>query len=245
MVHGKWVNGNLVFYDTNRKRILDAWGPNVIKWELPRVNCPLDDTTVNPTGTVTTETSACTCAAGITQGVALTLTTAGAEYAGFNMQWLGTPFALAANKPTYFGAKIAMSHATSTDFFVGLNKTDTTITKASGSHIMTTADTVGFYKLDAGTTTYATTSKASTGSQTNTSSAMTTSAKIYEWYFDGNSSMSSATIGYYINGSLVATHSTVGGIPTAVMQPSLSFRAGAASSKVMSIHWMRCIQLST
>lgn len=246
MVHGKWVNGNLVFYDTNRKRILDAWGPNVIKWELPRVDLPVDDTDGNPTGTTTTETGAGTCVGGITLGVALTLTTAGAEYAGFNMQWHGTPFSVGANKPTYFGAKVAVSHATSTDLFVGLCGTDTTIQAASAAHAMATVDGIGFYTLDAttNTTCLALKSGAST-STTSASSIMTTGARIYEWYYDGNASASSATIEYFISGALVATHTTFAAIPTAVMRPSLSFRAGAASSKVCNVHWMRAIQLST
>lgn len=246
MVHGKWVQGNLIFYDTNRKRILDAWGPNVIKWELPRVDLPLDDTTNYPTGTTTTLVGASVAiVGGITQGVGMKMTTAATDYAGANMQWLGLPFALAANKPTYFGCKIAIASATSTDLFVGLAGTDTTITAGAAAHALNVSSAVGFYKIAAATATKCFTDKAGTSSSTSASSAMTTNARVYEWYYDGNPTAASATIEYFIDGSNVATHSTFAGIPTAVMRPSLNFRTGKSVAAIANVHWMRAIQLST
>ena len=244
-VHAKWVNGNLVFWDTHRKRLLDAYGPNVIKWEMPRCGGAHDDTTSDPTwGTCTNVESGAGSVAitgGDARGKSLKIVNAGNDYDGTNIQAHGAVFALASNKPTYFGCKVEINHATSTDLFVGMSKTRTEIMKKSTAHGLhaSTKSIVGFYKVDAGTATKYISKKSSTASSSS-AATMTTSATIYEWYHDG-----SGQIDFYVNGSNVGTVSTAGAIPTAVMRPSICFRNGNAAARTCYVHWMRAIQLDT
>ena len=183
-VHAKWVQGNLVFYDTHRKRILDAYGPNVIKWELPRCGGAFDDTTSDPTWATCTmkESGAGSTAvtAGDARGKSLKIVNAGNEYDGANVQVYGTTFAMAAQKPMYFGCKVDINHATSTDLFVGVCKANTEIIKASSAHTLhaSTKSLVGFYKYDAVTATKYISKKSSTGSSSR-AATMDTSAHIY------------------------------------------------------------------
>ena len=243
-VHCKWHRGNLLFYDGHRKRILDAYGPNVVKWELARGGPPKDNTTNDPTGatcTMVEVAGANAITGGDTMGVSMKIVNATNEYDGPNIQWHGTPFQLVANKPTYFGCKMAVNHATSIDMFVGLSKTRTTILKDVGSAAhglhASTKSIVGFYKIDATTAT-----KYITGNTSSTSSSsagtLDTSAHIYEWYHNGANQ-----IDFYVDGTNVGTVTSTSDIPTVVMRPTLALKNGAAAARTTYVHWMRTIQL--
>jgi len=246
--HSKWVNGNLVFYTGHRSRWLDALGTNVVKFEMPRVGGAFDDTTGDPTWATCTMTEGSAGSTAVVQGAAaqkgLLITNAGNEYDGANIQVLGTTMALAATKPMYFGAKLEIAHATSTDLFIGMSKTNTALMKASTAHGLhaSTKSVVGFYKTDGGTATKYISKKSSTASSSS-AATMDTSAHIYEWYYNGASS--SANIQFYVDGTLAGTVSTAGAMPTAVMRPSICFRNGGAAVRTCNIHWWRAIQLST
>ena len=72
MMHSRWINGNLAYWDTHQCRIIDAWGANVYKYLNHFVGLPVDDTTANPTEwsfSGDTATGSLTSPASLTGGV--------------------------------------------------------------------------------------------------------------------------------------------------------------------------------
>jgi len=185
------------------------------------------DWTVTATGTSPITASV------LPDAVAL-ITTAATDFAGDNIQFIGTQFKLEAGKPCYFGAKLTISDATQSDLLVGLCGSDTSLTAVDTTHaIGVSASGIFFSKLDGVTAGYFKTY--ATGTETNSAAAFTadTSAHVYEMYYDG-----STLIGY-VDGVNVGCFTS---LPTAVLTPSLSFRAGEGVAKTCTIHWMRAIQ---
>jgi len=222
--------------------VFDALGPSVNKFELTR-NSPLAGvagtdpywatTTVVEIGASTTEMAATN-----TAGVAARVTTAGNEYDGGNYQGSGAAFTLTGSMPLWFGAKIAINHATSTNLYIGLCETRTEILKKSTAHTLhaSTKSHVGFYKYDAVTAIKYIAED--TGSASSSSAGtMDTSAHIYEMYWDGS------TLNYYFDGTAVGTVTTAANIPTAALRPSLCFRNGNAASRQCDVYWWRVIQV--
>lgn len=229
----KYVNGatgaNLVFYDeASEASWIDAIGRDVRKWEL---RYGADFTT----GIEFTNTAvgASTVAQGITAGCRAVMTTAAAENNGNNLQLVGTPFQLAANKPCYFGAKITLGTAAGSDLFVGLASTDTTLIAA---HDMATAGSaVGFYSLSAATF-YAYNEIHADIVATLATTARDTNAHVLEFFFDGTN------LNFYIDRVLVTQHTTF--VPTVVLAPSIVLQSSAGgAAETCKIDWMRCIQI--
>jgi len=187
------------------------------------------DWTVTATGTSPITPS-------VLPGAVALITTPATDFAGDNIQILGSQFKVATGKPLYFGAKITISDATQSDLLVGLCGVDTTLTAASVAHaIDVSAGGIFFSKLDAVTqTTFKT---YTTGTQANSANVATmdTSAHIYEFYHDGT------TLTAYIDGVQVAAFAS--GVTTEVLTPSLCFRAGEAVAKTCTLHWMRAFQV--
>jgi hypothetical protein len=227
MIKSKFVNSNLVFYDDYDYRWVRALGPAVREWSL---RYGTDFTTGAEFTNTQAGTSPTTQA--ITAGDRALLTTGGTENNGCNLQVVGTPIQFATGKPCYFGAKVSISDATESDFFVGLASTDTSIFAA---HAVTVINAAGFSKIDGATALLSNTIKASVASTSTVSTAMDTSKHIYEVYFDGTS------LYYYYDGNLV--NSLASGWPTVVMTPSIALMAGAAAAKTGLVEWMRVIQL--
>jgi hypothetical protein len=227
MVKSKWVNGYLVYYDDYDFRWVDAVGPAARKWEM-RIGT--DFTTAAEYTNTQAGTSPTT--QGTTAGIRALLTTGGTENNGCNLQVVGTPYQIASSKPFYFGAKVAISDATQSDFAVGLASLDTSIFAA---HAVTVINCAMFTKLDAVTTILASTIKASAVSSDTVGTAMDTSAHVYEIYFDGT------TLYYYFDAGLVSA--VTAGWPTVVLSPSIALMAGEAAAKTATVEWMRCIQL--
>jgi hypothetical protein len=175
-----------------------------------------------------------------TAGVAFRVTTDDNDYDGMNVQANGAAFTLTANMPIWFGAKIAIDHATSTDLYIGLCETKTEIMQASSAHVVegSTKSHVGFYKVAGGTATKYTAEKA--GAATAPSAGtMTTSAITYEMYWDGT------TLNYYVDGSAVGTVTGTTYLPATgtALRPSLCFRTGRSSAQLCDVYWWRCIQI--
>lgn len=207
-------------------RYLDAWG--LVQKALVDSVWDAGLWTVTATGTSPITASV------LADAVAL-VTTENVEYAGDNIQFAGSQFKLEAGKPAYFGAKLTISDATQTDLLFGLCGIDTTLTNASASHaIAVGASGVFFSKLDGVTAGYFKTY--STATETNSAAAFTldTDPHTYEFYWDGV-----AAVIAYVDGVEVASFSSV---PSAVLTPSLNFRAGEAGAKTCTIHWIRAIQ---
>jgi hypothetical protein len=205
-------------------RWLDAWG-DVDKWIADTYR--VADWTVQATGTSPVATS-------LVADAKILITTENVDFAGDNMQVLGTRFQLSSGKPVYFGAKLTVSNATQCDLLVGLAGTDTTLTAASSAHALAVgASFVGFTKLDEATQAYFKTITTATEMNSATALTLDTSAHWYEFYFDG------ASVFGYIDGVLVATFAS--NIPTVVLTPSICFRAGTTTAVTCTIHEMKTI----
>lgn len=205
-------------------RWLDAWG-DVDKAIVDTYRAA--DWTVTATGTSPV-------AASIVPDARVLITTPATEYAGDNMQMLGSRFKLESGKPVYFGAKLTVSNATQSDLLVGLCGVDTTLTAADTGHtIAVSAGGVFFSKLDESANGYF--KSYATTAETNSALALTvdTAAHWYEIYYDG------AKLHGYIDGVLVGTFSS--GLPTVVLTPSICFRAGTTTAVTCTIHEMRTI----
>jgi hypothetical protein len=205
-------------------RWLDAWG-NVDKDIVNTYR--VADWTVTNTGTSPV-------AASILPDAKILVTSENVDFAGDNMQILGTRFKLDTGKPLYFGAKLTVSNATQCDLVVGLAGTDSTLTAASGTHaIAVGASFVGFTKLDEATTAYFKTITTATEGNSATAFTLDTSAHWYEFYFDG------VGLHAYIDGVEIAEFGS--SIPTGVLTPSICFRAGTTTAVTCTIHEFKTI----
>jgi len=200
-------------------RWLDAWG--AVDKDIIN-SYRVADWTVTATGTSPV-------AASLLPDAKILITTENVEYAGDNMQILGSRFKLESGKPLYFGAKLTISNATQCDLLVGLAGTDTTLTNASSSHAVAVgASAVCFTKLDESTTGYFKTITTATEGNSATAFTLDTSAHWYEFVYDG------ATLFGYVDGVRIATFAS--SLPTAVLTPSICFRAGTTTAVTCTIH---------
>lgn len=141
-VHSTHIAGQLAFWSGHRKRILDAIGPDVVKyvddfvaggpdtawdaWTVTRVEAGAGESTLT---------------SGDDGNGQMVLTTDQNENDGLNVQLLGASYKLMSGKPLYYGVKIKLSEATQSDLFVGLAVTDTDILGG-------VTDSIGFRKVD-------------------------------------------------------------------------------------------------
>lgn len=222
---------NLVFYDeASEASWIDAIGRDVRKWEL-RLGA---DFTTAKEFTVTAVNSS-SVAQGITAGVRALITTDSAENDGINLQMVGTPFQLAANKPLYFGAKVTLSHATRPDFFVGLASTDTALIAAHAIDVGASA--AGWYNLSTGSGALTCYNEIHANAVTTASGdTLDTSAHVYEFMYDG-----AGNLDFYFDRVWKVRHSTY--VPTVVLTPSIVLQAGTANALTGAVEWMRCIQI--
>jgi hypothetical protein len=236
MVNSKWIREALVFYDgDNQARWLDAIGNNVVKFEL-ETGTPCDDTTGLPTRFVDTLVNASTCVNSATAGEKLLITTAGAEYDGVCMTLRGEAFALTAGCPLYFGAKIKSSRADA-EFTLGLAETLTAYHAAAANTIVAASVDGAFFRSDTGGAVSAVVYENNTLSSTaDAASALATTAKIYEIYWDGT------YVNFYYDGTLVTSTATT--LTTGALTPVLHFRCGTSNATTCLVSWMRAIQIN-
>jgi hypothetical protein len=213
------ANASAMVDDRYPGRWLDAWG---------MVDKDIVDTYRAADWTVTA-TGTSPVAASLLPDAKILITTENVEYAGDNMQKLGSKFKLEAGKPVYFRADLTLSNATQSDLLVGLCGVDTTLTNASSSHAINIgAGGVFFSKLDEVTAAhfkaYATTT------ETNTAAALTmdTARHVYEIYWNG------VTIVGKVDGVEVGEFTA--SLPSVVLTPSICFRAGTTTAVTCTIH---------
>ena len=226
------VFGNLLWWSTHQKRIIDALGEGVVKYITDFTSFPVDDTTGDPTEYTTTVVEAGTGVTTIAQtdasGGQVLITTAAAEDDGGSYQLNGESFKTSGNE-LYFGTKIATNEATQSDFFIGLSVTDTALLAA-------TANAVYFECVDGGTGISAVTESGSTETQSDSLGTLADDEFVeLEFYYNGSN------VEFFINGSSVATHTT--NIPSTEMRVSFEFLTGSAVAKTMTIDWIRAIQI--
>jgi len=215
-------------------RMIDAWGD--VKKYIP--NAGQDVTTAE--SWTHTQTGSNTWVNSVTSGEDFTITTAATEYAGYSSQLLGESFAIASGKPFYIGvqAKLSDGSATQSDFLFGIAETDTTLTAASDAHaIAVTGAGLFFSKLDGVTAITANvySAGASVGSAT-LDDVMDVSYHYYEIYSDDGE-----TIKFAFDGEDVTCLTS--SLPSVAMTLSLSFRAGAAAAKVLSLKNLKAVQV--
>lgn len=236
-VIGRRLAGNLLYIDraAHLRRIIDAIGPDVFKYENDFMRGPGIDAAFDNEWTVTrTEAGAGESTATLTDaaGGALLITTDDAENDGINMQALGESFNLAGTgiKGLYFGARFKISDATQSDFFIGLCDTDTDILGGAD-------DSIGFRKADGSTAVSFVTEKATNET---TASAFTadTGWHIVEFYYDAIA----GTLEAFVDGNSIGTVATTN-LPDEEQRVSIHFLAGEAVAKTMTVDWIRCIQI--
>ena len=114
-------------------RWYDAWGTNVVKYDLNTAGCPTDDTTGMPTEFTNTLVNGSTFAHADVAGGAVILTCDTAENDGIQLQLgdelggAGESVSFALRYPTYFGALLQLNDVDQTDFLVGFAITDTSV----------------------------------------------------------------------------------------------------------------------
>jgi hypothetical protein len=232
--HSKWVQGNLVYYDTYLHRWIDAIGYGVCKvlenfqYTGMATDAPSAWTTTLVEGGGGESTVALT---GGAEGGTLLITTDAAENDGVNMQVQGEAFKFASGKPLYFGIKFQASEATQSDFLVGLA---ITTTDALGG----VTDGVYFRKVDGSTTCSAVIEKNTTET---TGTAMTFAATtdyVLEIFWDG------AAADFFVDG-VALTRLAQTNIPDdEFLSPVIHFLAGSANARTMTVDWVRCIQIN-
>jgi hypothetical protein len=234
-IHARNVGNNLLYYlSSNRQRLVDAIGPDVVKFEDDFVHhkSTAADALVGWTVTLVEGGAGETTVA--TQdgaGGELLITTDAAENDGANLQVIKESFGLlVSGKQVYFGIRLKSGEATQSDFLVGLCITDTDLLGGM-------TDGVYFRKVDGSTDVKCVTEKNST--ETESASVLTFVADTYyivEFYFDGTS------VRFYVNGTLVATHTT-NIVDDELLTPSIHFLTGNAAAETMTVDWVRAIQI--
>lgn len=230
-------NALVVRSDAHLKRLLDAWGEDVVKFNDDFVTGPGTDTAFDNFWTVTrTEAGAGESTVTRTDGSGgfLLITTDANEDDGINMQLIGEAFELSTDQHLYFGAfGVSVSDATQSDIFLGLAITDTDILGG-------VTDRIGFEKLDGATALKFMLEKDST--ETLSSSVLTVAANTTfdaEFYWDGTAQ----TVEAFINGASVATPAITNLPNDEQLRLTLQFLAGSAGAKTASVDRITVIQI--
>jgi hypothetical protein len=215
-------------------RLVDAVGSSVYKYELrPDI---LGATTTDPRGWTTTVVEA---GSGTTEwdvnntaGRVGTITCAANENDGGSYQLLGENIELTSDQDVYVGAKLKINDVDQTDLFFGLAVTDTALLGG-------VADAVYFESVDGSASISTVTEKDSTETQNDSAGTLADDTDILlEFYFDGSSS----SVYFFIDGSLVNTHTA--NIPDdEALRLTIEFLTGEATANTCDVQFMRVIQI--
>jgi len=167
-------------------------------------------------------------------GGVLLITTDALDNDGVQIQKLGEAFIPAAGKPLWFETRIrlvtAAKHVES-DLLVGLAITDTTV-------IPGRTDGIYFAKADGSALVGAVTEKASAA--TTTAGVLTLAAAT--WYKFGFFCDGVSTCYLYVDGVLVATHTT--NIPIVELTPTFAVLNGEAGATAWAIDYFKAVQIT-
>lgn len=215
------IRGAMVLRGAHRKRLVEAWGENVVPYVDHFTSLPVDDSTGDPTAWTITVVEAgtgnSTATSADASGGALLLTTDDNENDGVNLQLNGESFKFQSTNDVYVGFMgVTVSEATQSDFFLGLAVTNTDI-------IGNDAERVGFQCVDGSTDI-----KGLAGQAADLSDALgtlSTSEFDIELYWNGSA------IEAFIDGSSVGAIA-VTNIPSGELRVSLQWLAGAAGTPI-------------
>lgn len=236
-LHADRIQGNLVYWDGHRKRVIDAFGPDVIKVVEDFVAAPVDAVSgeYDPQWTITRVEAGVgesTFGPADAAGGVGRITTDANENDGINAQLRGEAFKLAAEVALYFGIRLKASEAAQSDFFVGLAITDTDILGG-------VTDRIGFEKLDGVTDVKAMLEKDSVETLSPALQVLDAAYHVYEFFLsaDGN-------VEFFIDGVSVWSGMSVANLPNdEELRVTVQGLAGAAGAKTFDIDWVRCIQV--
>lgn len=238
-LHTTRISGNIAFWDTHRKRLIDAIGADVIK-DIIDFNAgePHNASEMDLTWTVTrVEAGGGESTFAVIDGVAGIgrITTDAAENDGINAQRIGEAYELTADQVLYVGFKgLTINDVTQSDFFLGLAITDTDILGG-------VTDRIGFESLDGSTDLKFMVEKDST--ETLSASLATlvdaTDPGILEFYWNGPGN----TLEVFVNGVSVATPALTNLPNDEALRLSWQFLTGEAVAQTMDLDWIRVIQI--
>jgi hypothetical protein len=232
-VHARMIKGNLAYYDSHLCRILNAFGPSVVKFIEEFVGLPIQAANQPAWGTATlVGASTLADVAGADGGCAI-ITTAGAENDGVNLQVNGEAFGkMVAGKQAYFGCRFQVDEATQSDFLVGLCITDTDLLGAM-------TDGIYFRKVDGSTTMNFVLEKNSVETATAFGTAIAAATwYTVEFFFDGT------RVRWWVNGVEQTVPATTNLCDDEWLTPSVHFLTGEAGAHTMTIDWIRAIQFN-
>ena len=219
--------------DSQTWRWYDAFGPNVVKWNLDMITLS-QDASANPAGYTTAEAGTNTLAlqASTDRGTLL-FTTGGTETNGIQIQPLGEAFSFANRYPCYFGVRFQGSDVTQSVILIGLAITDTSAATAVSEGIyFRSADDVAVvnFVLEKDSV------ESSTAAVTLDDATWVTA----EWFYDGVD-----TITAYIDGAEVASVArTDASFPNDEhLTPTIAILTGETAAQTMTVQWARAIQI--
>ena len=225
-MHTYWDGGNQIYWNTHRERIVYAIGPGV----EASVNLANDIATEDPAGWATTvvEIGAGTTelSGSPTQGLIGRITNAANDNDGGQYQAPGQTFRCVSGMKWYAGIGFTASEANTSDLLFGVCVTDTTL-------IGGMTDGVYMESLAGGTGISVVTEKDSSETQTDSLGTMSTSAQVWEMFWDGTN------ISYYIDGVLVATVSSGNIADNEALRVSLAWLNGTAGVDTLDIAFCR------
>ena len=238
-VHSRYVRGALAYYEGHLRRLVDAVGENVQKFELKPEhagqhagatgsNPPAFTMTVVEIGTGTSEVEASN-----EIGVVWELINAADDNDGINIQLIGELFKADGNRDLYFGVKFEASEETQIDWMFGLCITDTTLLGG-------VADGIYFETLDGGTGISVVTEKNGTETQTDAlGTAVADTGMVLEFYY----AAAEDSVYFFIDGVEVAIHTA--NIPDdQALRVSIAELNGEGTAHRVKINWLRVIQIS-
>ena len=260
MLHARYINGNLAYWDSHRNRIIDAFGASVIKYLNHFVSLPRDDTTRNPSEwnwASDTATDGITLPISLTGGVmqvACGVVDNNETYLqlGGATDATNAPFVIAGaagianSKPLYFGARVkALEHADEA-YFVGLAGEGAAVGNflTDNSGVLADDDLIGFNTLTATPDAWNVTWKnAGQAVQAIVGAAVNAADwHILEFWYDG-----SVTVTFFIDGVAHATvaTTTAATFPYAEeMSPILAVKTGEGVVKRLQVDWLRVVQFN-
>ena len=233
-LHARRIRGNLVYYDTHRKRLIDAIGPDVIKYELQPGHLVGSAGAAPPgwTETVVEVGGGTSDFIGSgTAGFVGDIVTAADENDGWSGQLSGSSFELTSDQDVYFGCEFQVNDVTQIDLFIGLAITDTAI-------LGSVTERMGFETLDGSTDFKFMLEEGNTETLSASLATLADDTNIFaEFYWDGTG------VEVFINGASVETPA-VTNIPNVVsLRLSLEFLTGEGIAQTMKIRQLRIIQI--
>ena len=224
------IKDNLVVRDTEKTwRWLDAFGPDVRKWEL---NPSVVVSTTTAAGCTITQTNGTLVTADSTTGGAVVLTLGGADNDKVEAQSFSESFYFASKWPAYFGCKFKMVDADQQDVHVGFAIRDTDL--AGG-----VTDGLYFRIVDESAVISLVLEKNSAETATAVATGADATDVMLEMYYDGD------YVHAYVNGVLAASVAATNAnfCNDEHLCATVANQAGEGTANHMTLYWSRAIQV--